>query len=156
MADEIFEHPRLAAIYDALDPGRSIVADSDWNGTLRGIHRALRPEGHLVFETRDPAYEAWREWNRDSSHAVTEVEGVGAVESWHELTDVSLPLVSIRSTCVFPDGEVLTSDSTLRFRDEAEVRSSLAAYGYVVEEVRDAPDRPGRELVFVARRPESA
>jgi len=23
MADEIFEHPRLAAIYDALDPDRS-------------------------------------------------------------------------------------------------------------------------------------
>jgi len=48
---------------------------------------------------------------------------------------------------------VLTSDSTLRFRERGEVESSLAAHGYVVEEVRDAPDRPGREFVFFARRP---
>jgi predicted RNA methylase len=28
----------------------------------------------------------------------------------------------------------------------------LAAAGLVAEEVRDAPDRPGREFVFIARR----
>jgi hypothetical protein len=106
-----------------------------------------------VVETRDPAYEAWKEWNRPASHGVTEIEGFGAVESWFELTDVSLPLVSFGSTCVFPDGEVLTSTSTLRFRERDEVESTLVAHGYVVEEVRGAPDRPGRELVFLAARP---
>jgi len=65
---------------------------------------------------------------------------------------MSLPLVSFRGTCVFPDGEVLTSDSTLRFRGREEVESALAAHGYRVEEVRGAPDRPGREFVFFARR----
>jgi len=29
--------------------------------------------------------------------------------------------------------------------------SSLGLAGFVIEEVRDAPDRPSRELVFVAR-----
>ena len=33
-----------------------------------------------------------------------------------------------------------------------EVESDLVTQGYVVEDVRDAPDRPGREFVFVARR----
>ena len=66
--------------------------------------------------------------------------------------DVSLPLVTFRWTFVFEDGEILTSDSTLRFRERDEVASTLAANGYVVEDVRDAPDRPGREFVFVARR----
>jgi hypothetical protein len=70
-----------------------------------------------------------------------------------ELTDVSLPLVSFRWTFVFPDGDVVISDSTLRFRERDEVASDLADNGYVVEEVRDAPDRPGRELVFFASRP---
>lgn len=238
MADAIFEHPRLAAIYDELDPDRSdldayvaiadelgarrvldlgcgtgtfalllvdrgldvigvdpagaslsvarakpgaervrwihgdaralpaltadlatmtgnvaqaIVDESDWDATLDGIHGALRPGGYLVFETRDPAFEGWREWH-DESHAVAEIDRVGIVEHWGELTEVSLPLVTFRWTFVFPDGEVLISDSTLRFRERDEVESALIAHGYLVEDVRGAPDRPGREHVFLARR----
>ena len=68
-----------------------------------------------------------------------------------KVTDVSLPLVSFRYTYRFPaDGAVVTSDSTLRFRDRDEVETSLVANGYRVLEVRQAPDRPGREFVFVA------
>lgn len=124
---------------------------SDWEATLAGIHHALRPGGHLVFETRDPAFEGWREWH-DTSHTFTEVERVGIVEHWGELTDVSLPLVTFRWTFVFPDGEVLTSDSTLRFRERDEVEAALTAHEYVVDDVRGAPDRPGREFVFIARK----
>ncbi|MEE3920648.1 class I SAM-dependent methyltransferase [Micromonospora sp. BRA006-A] len=40
----------------------------------------------------------------------------------------------------------------LRFRDRDEVEASLAAAGYRVLDVREAPDRPGREFVFVAQR----
>ncbi|MEP6799534.1 MAG: hypothetical protein ABI890_15360 [Lapillicoccus sp.] len=66
---------------------------------------------------------------------------------------MALPLVSVRHTFVFAtDGARLTSDSTLRFRGRDEVATDLEALGYAVAEVRDAPDRPGRELVFVARR----
>jgi hypothetical protein len=36
------------------------------------------------------------------------------------------------------------------------VEEALTRHGYVVDEVRDAPDRPGREFVFLARRPERA
>ncbi|MEU2562011.1 class I SAM-dependent methyltransferase [Streptomyces longispororuber] len=124
-----------------------------WSGTLRGVRAALRPGGRLVFETRDPAWRAWEGWNRERTHGVTEIPGVGAVESWVELVEVSLPLVTFRWTYVFAaDGQVLTSDSTLRFRERDEVAGDLAAHGYTVEDVRDAPDRPGREFVFLARR----
>lgn len=47
---------------------------------------------------------------------------------------------------------MLTSDSTLRFRSVDEVEESLAATGYAVGSMRDAPDRPGREFVFLASR----
>jgi hypothetical protein len=66
---------------------------------------------------------------------------------------VSFPLVSFRNTYKFlADGTVVTSDSTLRFRSREEVESSLIAHGYQVLDVREAPDRPGREFVFIAER----
>jgi SAM-dependent methyltransferase len=133
---------------------QEITAPAAWRDTLRGAHRALRPGGRLVFETRDPTALAWRDWTRDRTHRVTAVPGVGEVESWLDLLDVSLPLVTFRRTYVFAaDGETLTSESTLRFRGPAEVGAELVARGFVLEGVRGAPDRPGRELVYVARRP---
>jgi SAM-dependent methyltransferase len=132
---------------------QAIADDEAWASTLQNVYDVLRQGGHLVFETRDPAAEAWREWTRSATHDVTEIEGVGAVENWVELTAVELPLVTFRWTFVFPNGDVLSSDSTLRFRERDEVRASLVAHGYAVDDIRDAPDRPGRELVFVARRP---
>ncbi|GHA30732.1 methyltransferase [Streptomyces tauricus] len=136
---------------------QQIVDDQTWRDTLRGAHQALRPGGHFVFETRDPARRAWEEWNREASYGVTEIPGVGAVESWTELTGIDGQLVSFRQTYVFAaDGQKLTSESTLRFREREEVEADLAAQGYAVRGVRDAPDRPGREFVFVARRPGTA
>lgn len=78
----------------------------------------------------------------------------GPVECWVDLTAAELPCVSFRWTYRFlDDGEELSSDSTLRFRDRGEVTESLSELGFEVDDVRDAPDRPGREFVFVARRP---
>jgi len=241
VADDLFEHPRLAAVYDALDPDRSdlnvyaaivtelgarrvldlgcgtgtfalmlairgvdvvgvdpagasldvargkkgadrvrwvhgdatalpedmegqvdlavmtgnvaqaIVDEQDWATTLAVVRRCLRPGGHLVFETRRPERRGWEEWTREQSETVTEVPGHGLIRHWVQLTKVDLPLVSFEAVRVFGD-QTLTSTSTLRFRSEDEIAASLAASGYVVREVREAPDRPGRELVFVTQR----
>jgi ubiquinone/menaquinone biosynthesis C-methylase UbiE len=132
------------------------LTDAAWAATLGAAHAVLGPGGRLAFETRDPAAKAWLEWNRERSYQRTVVPEVGAVQAWHELLDVRGDLVSFRSTVVFEsDGAVLTSESTLRFRHRDEVIASLAAAGFVVDEVRQAPDRPGRELVFIARRASS-
>ena len=130
------------------------VTDGEWAHALRGMFAALRPGGHLVFETRDPSREAWLEWTRDQTDTTTDVDGVGPVRSWGDVTEVAGQLVSFRSTFVFAsDGAVLTSDSTLRFRSRREVETTLHDAGFVVDDVRDAPDRPGREFVVVASRP---
>jgi len=132
---------------------QAIVNPADWDATLTGAYDALRPGGRLVFETRDPARRQWEEWNQSASWSTVELPGVGVVESWFDLIEVRGPLVTFRGTCVFAsDGETLTSKSTLRFRGRDEVHAQLEEHGFEVEEVRDAPDRPGRELVFIARR----
>jgi hypothetical protein len=50
-------------------------------------------------------------------------------------------------------GTTLTSDSTLCFGRREEVADSLRSAGFDLDDLRGAPDRPGRELVFIARRP---
>jgi hypothetical protein len=106
-----------------------------------------------VFETRRPERRAWEEWAADTGPVALDIPGRGPVEQRREVTAVNLPLVSFRYTYTFlADGAVITSDSTLRFRGRDELESSLAAQGYRVLDVRDAPDRPGREFVFITER----
>ncbi len=125
---------------------QAIVADEDWAGTVRAVHDVLAPQGHFVFETREPSKRAWELWNRAQSHVV-----VDGIERWEEVTAVDLPFVTFVSTTVLPGGERLEATSTLRFRERDEVEADLAEHGFVVREIRDAPDRPGRELVFIAQ-----
>jgi SAM-dependent methyltransferase len=133
---------------------QEIVADEDWDATLRAARERLRPGGYLVFETRDPAREVWLGWDREHSYQRFELPGIGGVEQWFELTSVTGGVVAFSGTYVFEsDGLRLTPSSELRFRTREEAAASLAAAGFVVAEVRDAPDRPGLELVFVAQRP---
>jgi SAM-dependent methyltransferase len=130
------------------------LTDAEWDSVLRSAHAAVRPGGRLVFETRDPAAKAWREWNRADSLARADVPGTGVVEAWAEVSAVAGDLVSFRSSFVFEaDRVTLTSESTLRFRRREEVAGSLLSAGFLLDDLRDAPDRPGRELVFIARCP---
>jgi SAM-dependent methyltransferase len=129
------------------------VTDEEWAAVLGAVHDALRPGGRLVFESRDPAQQAWLGWNRGQTYRRAVIPGAGPVHAWEDVTKVEGNLVSFRTTFVFDgDGAVLTSDSTLRFRGRGELADSLTAAGLVVDEVRDAPDRPGLEFVFIARR----
>lgn len=131
---------------------QAIVDDDDWAATLVGAHGALRPGGHLVFESRVTSRRAWLDW--DGMTSTTDVPGVGPVTETLEVTEVALPLVRFRARNRFEaDGTEIVSDSTLRYREVDEVRADLHAAGLELLEVRDAPDRPGREWVFLARRP---
>jgi SAM-dependent methyltransferase len=129
------------------------VTDEEWAAVLAAVHEALRPGGRLVFESRDPGQKAWLGWNRDQTYQRAVIPDAGPVQTWIDLTKAEGSLVSFRTTFVFDsDGAVLTSDSTLRFRSRGELADSLTAAGLVVDEVRDAPDRPRLEFVFIARK----
>jgi hypothetical protein len=121
--------------------------------TLDECRGTLHPGGRLIFEARDPSKGSWKTWNRSQSYQVIDAPGLGKVEMWVDLIDVQLPLVSFRHTFVFQrEGTVQTSDSTLKFRSKSEILESLYAANLSVDDIRDAPDRPGLEFVFIARR----
>ena len=132
---------------------QAIVDEDLWDATLESIWLAVHPGGRLVFETRDPANRAWETegWDNADAHDVTDTH-LGRVEHWGEITLVAPPLVSFRWHFLFESGDTVSSDSTLRFRQRDEVTAALASAGFIVDEVRAAPDRPNAEFVFVAHR----
>lgn len=129
------------------------LTDDSWSENIISIRRALRSGGHLVFESRDPGTEAWREWTPEKTRQRRAIPGVGFVEGWCEVIEAQGELVHFCWTYVFEsDGSVLKSDSTLRFRGREALSQSLEQSGFAIVDVRGAPDRPGQEFVFIARR----
>ena len=128
------------------------LTDVAWHDALTGLRHALTSGGHLVFETRNPEYRAWEKWASNPAIESIDIDGVGLVTQRRDVTDIALPYVSFRHTYAFPDGTEIASDSTLRFRDPDEIAVSLDAAGFTLVDMRDAPDRPGAEHVYIARR----
>jgi hypothetical protein len=78
----------------------------------------------------------------------------GAFESWSEVTGVNGDLVSSRRTYVFAaDEATLISAGIRRYPPRPVIEESLISAGYELTDVRGAPERPGLELVFIARKP---
>lgn len=128
------------------------LTDFEWLETLRGLSGALRPNGHLVLESRRPEFRAWERWAEEQPDATLQVPDIGTVVRRFTLGSVALPLVSFRHDFIFPDGSHIVSDSTLRFRSRVEIEANLTEAGFRTVEVRQAPDRPDREFVVIAQK----
>lgn len=130
------------------------IGDDEWRAVLRVARDALRPGGTLVFESRRPEVKAWERWTRELSRQLVDVPGEGPVEDWVQVTAVDGELVTFESPTIFhADGTRIDSTSTLRFRTRDAIETSIAEVGLRLRDVRDAPDRPGYEWVYLADRP---
>jgi SAM-dependent methyltransferase len=128
------------------------VSDDDWHSSLAAVRDCLRPGGWFVFETRRPEVRDWERWDVAPTR-VDLPDGRTVVVSMR-VTEVALPLVTFESETTI-GSENVASASTLRFRERHEIERDLDAHGFEVVDVRDAPDRPGKEMVFRARRTEA-
>lgn len=126
------------------------ISDRDWSDTLAAVHSCLRPGGWFAFETRRPEMRDWENWDIAPTK-VKLLDGRSAIVT-RAVTFVAPPLVTFEGSTII-GGEILRSSSTLRFRSRQEVESDLLDHGFSAIEVREAPDRPGKEHVFVAQRP---
>lgn len=132
-----------------------VVTDEEWARLLADLGRALVPGGRLTFDTRDPRARGWEAWNpADTRRRVVLPDGVEVVE-WTEVTAVEGGLVTFAHHYEFPDGEERLGTATMRFREEDEVRSSLADAGFTVDHVyggwnREPVGAPDGELLVTA------
>lgn len=139
--------------------------DDDWDAALRNCLRALRPGGHLAFETRNPEPAGWNRWNRDSTFGEYPLPDGASFQSWVDVTGVRPGLVDFEGhNIISGPGDLsdppreLTATSTLRFRTRSEVQESLSRAGFEVGALYGdwsrGPVHPASpELIFVAGRP---
>ncbi|MGO2052744.1 class I SAM-dependent methyltransferase [Arthrobacter sp. MYb211] len=129
------------------------TGDLQWQQTLERIAQLLKPGGRLIFEARRPEARAWLNWTPELTRETTLIDRLGPVSTWIEVLDYADELLSFRETFRFEqEGSELVSHSTLRYRTRQELTRTVEAAGFSVQTVQDAPDRPGRQFVFIARR----
>jgi SAM-dependent methyltransferase len=138
--------------------------DEGWHSALIAIRKALRPGGHIAFESRNPVVQPWADdrieghidWPSQTSRRRVDDPVAGRVEWWTQLLEVEDDRVCYENHYLFTkSGEELVSTCELRFRTRAELSRSLSDAGFSVESVfGDWDGRPAdaasRELIFVA------
>jgi SAM-dependent methyltransferase len=134
-----------------------ILKDAEWQEVLAGLKEALRPGGHLAFETRDQRAREWEHWT--GRRRIIPNSPYGRIESWTEVTNVEGDVVyAVGHRRLVQSDEELVSPFAIRFRSEQLLRQSLTSSGFSVESVFGDWDRrppgPGeRELIVIARKP---
>lgn len=129
------------------------ISDLSWRNNLSSIHKALGDRGWLIFEVRDPSKKAWLTWNKEQTFQRLATKTEGWVQSWCDLKKVEEDLVTFQWTYLFEStDEQFISSSTLRFRSRQQIEESLKLAGFALNEIKDAPDRPGMEFVFIVQK----
>jgi ubiquinone/menaquinone biosynthesis C-methylase UbiE len=111
-----------------------LLTDGDTEATLATVHRHLRPGGHFLFETRNPAAQPWELWTAEHTKATVRSPGGEAVDVAYVLRGHRQPdLVDFDAVFRWQaSGATVTSPSTLRFIDPAHLRALLTAAGFAV------------------------
>jgi len=133
------------------------LEDSDWLTTLHHIYDTLLPGGYVAFESRNPEARAWEGWTPEHSYECNQTPH-GEMKCWLELISVQEGKVHFQAHNVFTKtGEILVVDSTLRFRTEKEIRTSLEKVGFRIKHVygnwnSEPINNQSKIMVFVAQR----
>lgn len=129
------------------------LSDEEWNDTLKAVSRRLDNKGYFIFETRNPEMRDWENWTKENTYQKINIPNIGVVEGWCVVNDASEPYIHFTWHYKFEnDGQLLTSNSTLRFRSKDDIIESLEQTGFDILDIRDAADRSNKEFVFIAKK----
>jgi len=142
------------------------LEDEVWQKALKSIHKALKPGGHLAFESRNPAVQPWNnkeqeksiDWYAPGFRKTVHASEAGDIEVWLEVKEIKDNRVATDVHYQFSQtGEELISTNTLRFRSREDVEQSLTEAGFSVDKVYgnwDSSEATSEspEFIFVAKR----
>lgn len=110
------------------------IPDADWERTLADINGALRNNGVLAFESRNPNTRAWELW-ADEDPTIRDTAS-GPLREWTEASETAPGRVLLTFHNLFEDsGHHVIERLTLAFRDRPVIEQQLSDAGFVVDGV---------------------
>ena len=127
--------------YDAVimtaNVAQVFLTDDSWQTVIQDAYAALKPGGHLIFDTRNPNAKAWEEWLKDDT--VDQLQDVNTGDSllyWDEYEGLIgnvftfYQKIKNESTNITHEAKV-----QLIFRSYEEILQSLKQVGFTIENV---------------------
>jgi len=150
---------RFKTIYMTGHAFQAIIDDDTAVDALAAMAGHLESDGAVIFETRNPAREEWRDWTPAAAPAEADSPALGRVlESYDTRYDAETGIADLTHMYDFPaSGRRLVGTSRLRFRPRAHVARLAAAAGLAPQEwLGDWSGAPctetSKEIIVVAGR----
>lgn len=107
------------------------LTPEDQAAVLRTIATHLSPRGRFVFDSRNPAAEAWKDWTPERSRRQLQHPALGNVEAWNEAGyDGATGIVTYETHYrIVESGRHLSATSKIRFTSKEELEALLSEAG---------------------------
>ncbi len=111
------------------------LTPDDQAAALTTIATHLAPNGRFIFDSRNPAAEAWKRWTPDQSQRVIEHPSVGRVAAWNDVSqDPASGIVTYRTHYqIIGEHRVHSSQSQIAFPSRERLSLLIEEAGLEVE-----------------------
>jgi SAM-dependent methyltransferase len=134
------------------------LTPDDQAAALATIAAHLAPDGRFIFDSRNPATEAWKRWTPDPSRRFIEHPRVGRVAAWNDVSqDPASGIVTYRTYYqIIAEGRIHSSQSQIAFPSREQLCLLIEKAGLEVErwmgDWSGAPWRPqAAEIIALGR-----
>ena len=112
------------------------LTPEDQRAVVATIAAHLVPGGRFIFDSRNPAWEAWREWGPEAPKYQIEHPQLGCVEAWSDASqDPATGIVTYETHYrVLEDGRQFSAASKIAFPSQPTIADLLDDAGLVVEQ----------------------
>ena len=109
---------------------------ADQLAALKTIATHLSPQGHFIFDSRNPRVEEWKEWTPAESERAIVHPKLGEVLAWNDVRhDPGTGIVEYDTFYrIFADGRTFSARSKIAFPSYQDLVSMIAEAGLVVDQ----------------------